>query len=538
MSIEHHVRNEATFKNVSNWKLYAFQQEQEVREGQFCSPLELINCSDMLFANLYLFRVIWVNTPYPHAIRTWNCRDIEFLNIRNFTQNRYQYTTTLYDVNTDAKVYPWDITRLYIKSGITNSAQEGTNFAQEGILTSPYPLQRGTERTHPLQRGTESAYPIQRRIIHTYSILRGTESAYPLQRGTHTYSIPRGTERTYPFQRGITTPTPPQEGNCPPPEGAGGGFRCDIFNLTGKNPPVVISDRRNGDFTIDPLSKPDYLYVGSLADKIPDIDIPLLVDIDYWDGRENSFPYFVAFWDDRDIRDRAEYHAVDILANKLKTIEADIKFLELTCIDLDNDLMEIIRKDPTIVIVLKSKPSYCVHEARMFSRCLLASGCDAPVILRCDYQETDKESLQIKAAVDFGSLLIDGIGNGVFLCNDKTEPCLTDRYMFSILQATRTRITKTEYISCPGCGRTLYNLQTTIARIKKATSHLKGLKIGIMGCIVNGPGEMADADYGYVGAGRGRISLYQGKVCVLQNIPEEEAVEQLVELIKANGDWK
>ena len=114
MSIEHHVRNEATFKNVSNWKIYAFQQEAEVREGVYCSPIEIINCSKMMFANLYLFRVIWVNTPYPHAVRTWNCRDIEFFNIRNFTQNRYQYTTTLYDVNTDTQVYPWDITRLYI----------------------------------------------------------------------------------------------------------------------------------------------------------------------------------------------------------------------------------------------------------------------------------------------------------------------------------------------------------------------------------------------------------------------------------------
>ena len=114
MSLEHHVRNEATFKNVSNWKIYAFQQEQETREGPFCSPVELVNCSNMMFANTYLFRVIRVITPYPHAIRTWNCREIEFLNIRNFTQNRYQYTTTLYDVNTDIQVYPWDITRLYI----------------------------------------------------------------------------------------------------------------------------------------------------------------------------------------------------------------------------------------------------------------------------------------------------------------------------------------------------------------------------------------------------------------------------------------
>ena len=109
--------------------------------------------------------------------------------------------------------------------------------------------------------------------------------------------------------------------------------------------------------------------------------------------------------------------------------------------------------------------------------------------------------------------------------------------MFGILQATRTRISKTEYISCPGCGRTLFDLQSTIARVKAATSHLKGLKIGIMGCIVNGPGEMADADYGYVGAGRGKISLYKKKECIEKNIPEEEAVERLVQLIKESGDW-
>ena len=131
----------------------------------------------------------------------------------------------------------------------------------------------------------------------------------------------------------------------------------------------------------------------------------------------------------------------------------------------------------------------------------------------------------------------DGFGDGLMLRDEKVEALIADRCMFGILQATRARISKTEYISCPSCGRTLYDLQTTIARIKEATSRLKGLKIGIMGCIVNGPGEMADADYGYVGAGRGQISLYKGKECVLRNIPEDEAVERLVQLIKENGDW-
>ena len=137
-----------------------------------------------------------------------------------------------------------------------------------------------------------------------------------------------------------------------------------------------------------------------------------------------------------------------------------------------------------------------------------------------------------------GALLLDGFGEGVMLHNERIPASILDNTMFGILQAAKVRISKTEYISCPSCGRTLYDLQTTIARIKEATSHLKGLKIGIMGCIVNGPGEMADADYGYVGAGVNRISLYKGKTCVLKNIPEEEAVERLVQLIKDNGDWR
>lgn len=138
----------------------------------------------------------------------------------------------------------------------------------------------------------------------------------------------------------------------------------------------------------------------------------------------------------------------------------------------------------------------------------------------------------LEAAADMGALMFDGLVDGIWLLNDGTlaadDIAATS---FAILQAGRLRTTKTEYISCPGCGRTLYDLRSTIARIKAATSHLKHLKIGIMGCIVNGPGEMADADYGYVGAGRGKISLYRKKECVLKNIPEEEAVEKLLKLI-------
>ncbi len=139
MSIEHHVRNEATFKNVSNWKIYAFQLEEETREGQFCQPIELVNCSNLLFGNLYLFRVIRVSTPYPYAIRTWNCKDIEFLNLHNFTQNRYQFTVPLYDVNTDTEVYPWEMTQLYI------TGKETREEPLRGIVGKPDRLARGFE---------------------------------------------------------------------------------------------------------------------------------------------------------------------------------------------------------------------------------------------------------------------------------------------------------------------------------------------------------------------------------------------------------
>ena len=146
--------------------------------------------------------------------------------------------------------------------------------------------------------------------------------------------------------------------------------------------------------------------------------------------------------------------------------------------------------------------------------------------------DTDWEILQLKAAMAVGALLIDRKATKLVihspLLSDEEGETLAD----AILQAARIKFTKTEYISCPGCGRTLYNLQETIAKIKAATKDLVGLKIGIMGCIVNGPGEMADADYGYVGAGRGKISLYKGKTCVEKSIPEEEAVEKLLELIR------
>lgn len=154
-----------------------------------------------------------------------------------------------------------------------------------------------------------------------------------------------------------------------------------------------------------------------------------------------------------------------------------------------------------------------------------------------EYDEDNVADFQLKAAMDAGALLIDGLAHELKLTNRNpvVSQAVCDDTAEAILQAARVRFTRTEYISCPGCGRTLYNLEETIARIKSATGHLKGLKIAIMGCIVNGPGEMADADYGYVGAGRGRISLYRGKECIEKNIPEAEAVGRLLALIESDG---
>lgn len=169
---------------------------------------------------------------------------------------------------------------------------------------------------------------------------------------------------------------------------------------------------------------------------------------------------------------------------------------------------------------------------------LVAEGIDNPVILRGVYNGLDADTVRLRSSIDLGALLLKGFADGIEIVSDALTPDETSRLALAILQSARLRISHTEYIACPGCGRTLFDLQQTLARVKEATSHLKGLKIGVMGCIVNGPGEMADADYGYVGAGVGKISLYKGKECVEKNIPAEEAVSHLVELIKKCGDWK
>ena len=206
--------------------------------------------------------------------------------------------------------------------------------------------------------------------------------------------------------------------------------------------------------------------------------------------------------------------------------------------ELDTTLLEQIQQDVEALVLLRSTGANPVAEWRWGFAQLRRAGVEAPIILCRHYDVAELDAFRLYAAADCGSILLDGWANGLCLSAEGITPDELVKTQLSILQATRLRMSKTEFISCPGCGRTLYNLQHTIAEIKAATSHLKGLKIGIMGCIVNGPGEMADADYGYVGAAPGKIDLYKGQECIQKGVPQAQAVEHLIKLIKDGGDWK
>jgi len=206
---------------------------------------------------------------------------------------------------------------------------------------------------------------------------------------------------------------------------------------------------------------------------------------------------------------------------------------------LDKAIDEIAADKNALVVVVSLQADRALR-TKSFVNAMARRGLTNPVVVSFTYDTDDFEALTIAAAVDYGYLLLSGIADSIAIDSmaDNIAREMLNRLALNILQATRHRISKTEFISCPGCGRTLYDLQSTLREIKAATSHLKGLKIGVMGCIVNGPGEMADADYGYVGAAPGHISLYKGKECVVKNIPASEALPRLIALIKENGDWQ
>jgi len=213
--------------------------------------------------------------------------------------------------------------------------------------------------------------------------------------------------------------------------------------------------------------------------------------------------------------------------------DTNLPMRSLSYPELNEQILNELKSTPQIVL-LHSNHKNPVGEMRAFFHRLLAENITVPVIIARHYNEANVESLQIKVGADLGGLLLDGFGDGIMLTNEQNN--ITNEAInsiaFGVLQAARRRVSRTEYISCPSCGRTLFDLQTTVAKVKAATSHLKNLKIAIMGCIVNGPGEMADADYGYVGAGKGRVSLYRKNECIEKNIAEEEAVEKLLALIE------
>jgi (E)-4-hydroxy-3-methylbut-2-enyl-diphosphate synthase len=318
----------------------------------------------------------------------------------------------------------------------------------------------------------------------------------------------------------------------------------EVLNIGGKNVPIVMADLSVKEkispasfFALGynysvPLDKwnisdmaCDYIFLG---DKEIDFHTPGTLGIIYFyktwlknKNKERSYPFIKS----------KEYTTETNLSDSLNIVYACFE-------DLNEKLIKKLKSDKTAVLLIDTYKSHGMAEQRRFFIELINQNCSVPVIIRRTYENLSAEKLQLYSATDMGALLNDGLGDGIFI---SAQNCGSDQIInqtaFGILQASRTRISKTEYISCPSCGRTLFDLQETTAKIRAKTDHLKGVKIGIMGCIVNGPGEMADADYGYVGTGVGKITLYKEKNVVERNISEEKAVDALIDLIKKHGDW-
>ena len=268
---------------------------------------------------------------------------------------------------------------------------------------------------------------------------------------------------------------------------------------------------------------PDFIYLGSndVSYALPGT-LKKIFDYEYWKTIENkseSFPLFSP----------SEY-----LSAERKSYR--INFLSLTIDDITDDLLEVLKNDKFCVIVLNTTNKHAMAEQRRVFIELMNKEIDIPVIIKRSYSGLDDEDLTLYSATDIGGTLLDGLGDGIWIDADNPVEVI-NRVSFGILQAARTRISKTDYISCPSCGRTQFDLQVTTAMIKKRTDHLKGVKIAIMGCIVNGPGEMADADYGFVGSGPNWVSLYRGKDVIERGIPYSEALDKLIQIMKEDGIW-
>ena len=314
-----------------------------------------------------------------------------------------------------------------------------------------------------------------------------------------------------------------------------------VLNIGGKNVPRVIADlsfkkhisrsdlsnlgysylKEDDKWGISDFAC-DYIYIGN--NEI-DFNIPgtlgVIQNLNVWNKNDRHYPLI----------------SLDDFKNQ--KISSKLKFLDFKIRDINELPIDKITNDSSLVILSQSKDRFDIVNQKKLFRKLLDKKCKVPVILSSFYKDSlESLKIQLHSTIDIGSLLIEGFGDGVFIVNNNTD---NTKYLnstsFGILQASRRRISKAEYISCPSCGRTLFDLQDTTAMIRSKTDHLKGIKIGIMGCIVNGPGEMADADYGYVGTGVGKISLYRGQKMVKNSIDSKFAAEALINLIKEDGNW-
>ncbi|UOQ99971.1 (E)-4-hydroxy-3-methylbut-2-enyl-diphosphate synthase [Hymenobacter sp. 5317J-9] len=327
----------------------------------------------------------------------------------------------------------------------------------------------------------------------------------------------------------------------------------EVANFGGQNVPRVITSIAR----LPHVEYADLRAVGHLYS--PFLDKFQMADhgADYVFSGERPVPFMLpnglkeivtySAW--RDAGSRPHHFPVLTAAGYMEEVprHPQLNFLLLSLDALDAALLRQLRQDTTVVLVLHTTNTHAMPELRRAFFELMKHDITCPVVIARSFADQPLEQTQLDAATDVGGLLIDGLGDGVvlgveLLSNRSHEEWLDtvsglNQLSFGILQAARTRMSKTEYISCPSCGRTLFDLQETTAMIRKRTDHLKGIKIGIMGCIVNGPGEMADADYGYVGVGKGKISLYRGQEVIKKSVPEEAAVDELIELMREDGRW-
>jgi (E)-4-hydroxy-3-methylbut-2-enyl-diphosphate synthase len=339
-------------------------------------------------------------------------------------------------------------------------------------------------------------------------------------------------------------PLPPIEKNPIDPFSYNRRHNHPVLNVGGGQAPVVIGDLSEkaeikpssfypfGYRYSIPLDKwniadqaADFVYVG---DNEVDFEIPgtLGVIVDETSPQAHS--------------KKPRVYTLQDVASFIDAVELSdtINFIRAFDVDLyDRDFIEKLANTSKSVLVLETANEHAMAALRRAFIELLNADVSIPVVIKRKYTDLDVDHFRIYASTDVGGLLIDGLGDGIWISSTGVDPQTTNALAFGILQATRTRISKTEYISCPSCGRTLFDLQETTAMIRARTDHLKGVKIGIMGCIVNGPGEMADADYGYVGTGPGKITLYKEKEVVKRNVPSEHAVDELINLIREHGDW-